>query len=148
MRINPLKAQRLKLGLTQDQLASASGVTRQVVTLAEQGLYIQPPVSLLEALRELGAKVDLVRLDWSTWVIEKRWDNAPKFYKVELRGAKNPWATLKHQVSGTSMSGFCKALVYQGSLVREFEKFGTGASGIYRALAHCGLSGEQIEELL
>lgn len=146
--INPVKFHRLAQHLTQDQLARRSGVTRQVVTLAEQGLYNSLPSSLVETLTTDQDQLHL-RAEYLTWVNQKRYENQYLFYKVDLSLAKqnHEWSTLKNQVAGRSQQAFCRALVYQASLIREFEKFGRGWNNICSALVEVGVSPSDINKL-
>jgi len=158
---NPLRELRVELALTQEQTAQIAGVTRQVVLGAEQGLYAVPPRSLVDALTTLiggtGRPDDLLRQiiedKYYDWVSKKRAANRKYFAGVDLSGPgilnkKQAWEHLKLKVAGTgsgySTRMFCIRLVYQQSLIREFEKYGRGRAGIYRALTECGLGAEQL----
>lgn len=155
--INPIKYRREYKKLTQDQLAKAAGVTRQVVTLAEQGLYNSPPESLIVALvppiegtfsgaLDAADRRAVLRADYLTWVNQKRYENQHLFRNVDLRLARkgHEWFTLKNQVSGKSAQAFARALVYQPSLIKEFEKYGRGSASIFAALSQVGLEQDQI----
>lgn len=146
--INPLKFRREYLELTQDQLASKAGVTRQVATLAEQGLYIQPPSRLIEVLAGPNPEARQVLIaNYLAWVNQKRYENQHLFLRVDLeltKAGKHPWFTLKNQVAGKSNQAFCRALVYQPSLIREYEKFGRGSINIFSALRQVGLEDKEI----
>ena len=136
------------MGLTQDQLAKRAGVTRQVVTLAEQALYKQPPLSLIETLAGPNPEArQVLVMNYLAWVNQKRFDNAHLFSKVDLeltKAGKHPWFTLKNQVAGKSAQAFCRALVYQPSLIREYEKFGRGSIEILSALKQVGVGDKDI----
>lgn len=146
---NPLKALRQRVGLTQAELAGQAGVTRQVVVLAEQGLYHRPPAKVLEALTAacLRAGIDvggvrssgLITANYLVWVDQKRAANAGLFGQIDLRLCKSSdkFAYIKSHFP--SNLAFCRALVYQPSLVREFEKKKTGVAGIYSALSAVGI---------
>lgn len=146
---NPIKLKREQLQLTQAELAASAQVTRQVVVLCEQGLYKTPPESLLRTLCRMDFTSQAVLLaNYACWVTHQRVAHQHLFSKVDLRIARDDrWAALKSQVAGKSQQGFCRALVYQPSLVREYEKFGRGSAGIFRALSECGLSANQMELL-
>lgn len=49
---NPLRDLRTKLGFTQDGLANEADVSRIFVVRAEQGVYEEPSVTLLDAMRQ------------------------------------------------------------------------------------------------
>ena len=142
---NPIKLKREQLQLTQLELADKAQVTRQVVVLCEQGLYRVPPEGLCRVLCRMDFTSQAILLaNYACWVNHQRASHAHLFSKVDLRiSGADRWAALKNQVAGKSQQGFCKALVYQPSLIREFEKFGRGSAGIFRALSECGLSGVQ-----
>lgn len=156
MRTNPLKAKRQQVGLSQAELAAAASVTRQVVVLAEQGLYKQPPPSLMRALcrtgvnSNFGYKEQAVLLaEYAGWVETQRYAHAHLFRDVDLRLAANDrWDALKSQVLnalGTrSKQAFCRALVYQPSLIKEFEKYGRGSASIFAALRQVQLPDAQL----
>lgn len=142
---NPIKDKREQANLTQQELAARAGVTRQVITLCEQGLYKTPPEGVLRTLCRMDFTAHSILLaNYACWVNQQRANHAHLFSRVDLRITKSDrWSALKNQVAGKSQQGFCKALVYQPSLVREFEKFGRGSAGIFRALSECGLSETQ-----
>lgn len=146
---NPIKVKRHELQLTQNELAEKAGVTRQVVVLSEQGMYKVPPESLLRTLCRMDFTAHAVLLaNYACWVTNQRFAHRDLFMRVDLRLAgKDKWAYLKHQVAGKSQQGFCRALVYQPSLIREYEKFGRGSAGVFAALRECGLEGNQLEQL-
>lgn len=144
---NPLKSLRERLRLTQAEVATKAQVTRQVVVLTEQGLYNRPPAKVLAALSRASLSDDykqeaLLLASYIAWVNEKRFSNQHFFSKVDLSIAKpgHRFSTLKNQVSGTNNLAFCRCLVYQPSLIREFEKKKTGASSIFSALKEVGVS--------
>jgi len=148
MNENPLKQLRCRLRLTQQELAAEAQVTRQVVVLSEQGLYAQPPARLLGAISRASLSDDwtsegVLTASYKCWIEAKREANQYLFKYVDLSIAKpgKRFSTLKNQVSGTNNLAFCKALVYQPSLIREFEKKKTGAQSLFRALAQVGVSG-------
>lgn len=155
---NPLKSLREALNLTQQELAVSSQVTRQIVVLNEQGLYARPSPRLLGELsrRSLrhGYFQDLVSgpseitvesvlfANYMAWVNQKRAQNQHLFCHVDLSLAKpgHRFSTLKNQVAGTNNLAFCRALVYQPSLVREFEKKKSGSQSLFTALREVGVS--------
>jgi DNA-binding XRE family transcriptional regulator len=146
---NPLKTLRCRLGLTQQEVADQAGVTRQVVVLSEQGLYHRPPARVLEALTAacLRAGIDcggvkssgLITANYLVWVDQKRSSNKHLFSKIDLRlcDSEDKFAYIKRHFS--SNMEFCRALVYQPSLIREFEKKHTGSQGIFSALSAVGI---------
>jgi len=154
MRPNPIRVARLDRALTQEALARHAGITRQVVTMTEQGLYHKVPVSLVWTLCDQAEQpdraVERLTTDYRAWVAAKRADNRQYFTNITLAFANNnhdAWYALRNQVAGQSFSKFCQRLVYQKSLVREFEIYGRGQPGILRALAECGLSSDNLGRL-
>jgi DNA-binding XRE family transcriptional regulator len=140
---NPIKIKREQLQLTQGELASAAGITRQVVVLSEQGLYKSPPESLLRVLCRMDFTSQAVlTANYASWVTSQRWLHRDRFMRVGP--GQVTWSALKNQVAGKSQQAFCRELVYQPSLVREFEKYGRGSAGIYAALKECGFDVSQL----
>ena len=150
---NPLKTLRQRVELTQAELAGQAGVTRQVVVLAEQGLYHRPPAKVLEALTAscLRAGIDcggvkssgLITANYLVWVDQKRSSNSHLFSEIDTRLAKgNKFKYIKGHFK--SNLDFCRALVYQPSLIREFEKKHTGVAGVYAALRAVGIDPREL----
>lgn len=152
---NPLKTLRQRVGLTQQEVATQAGVTRQVVVLAEQGLYHRPPARVLQTLTAacLRAGIDvggtkssgLITANYLVWVDQKRTCNSHLFQNIDLRLApvgRDKFDYIKKQFA--SNMEFCRALVYQPSLVREFEKKRTGVAGIYAALRAVGIDPNEL----
>jgi transcriptional regulator with XRE-family HTH domain len=152
---NPLKTLRQRVGMTQAELAAQAGVTRQVVLLSEQGLLHRPSAKVLQALTAacLRAGIDvggvnssgLITANYLVWVDQKRVSNSHLFSHVDLRLCKShdKFAYVKSHFD--SNMAFCRALVYQPSLVREFEKKKTGIAGIYAALRAVGVDPSGLE---
>lgn len=152
---NPIKRLRQRVGMTQAELAGQAGVTRQVVVLLEQGLSHRPSPKVLEALTAscMRAGIDfdhtkgqaLITAEYLLWVDQKRSENKHLFSKIDLRlcDRQDKFAYVKSQFS--SNLDFCRALVYQPSLVREFEKKHTGVAGIYSALRAVGIDPSELE---
>lgn len=151
---NPIKRLRQRVGMTQAELAGQAGVTRQVVVLSEQGLLHRPSPKVLEALTAacLRAGIDfhhtngqaLITAEYLLWVDAKRSENKHQFNKIDLRLCKSSdkFAYIKSHFDGNM--AFCRALVYQPSLVREFEKKRTGVAGIYSALRAVGVDPNEL----
>jgi len=144
---NPIKHLRLALNLTQQELAAKAQISRQVVVLSEQGLYSRPSAKLLATLSRASLSDDwrseaLLLADYMAWVNQKRADNQGYFRKVDLSLSKpgHRFSCLKNQVAGTNNLAFCRALVYQPSLIREFEKQKRGAQSLFEALKQVGVS--------
>ena len=134
MRENPIKFARKSLGLTQTQLAQRCQITRQVVVLAEQGLFLAPP-------RSIVGDNDKLRIDYYAWVVEQRAANRPMFEKLEVA----TWKELR--IHFETLGNLCRAMVYQRSVLSEFEKRGWGATNICVALRQCGLGEDSVERI-
>ena len=131
MRENPIKLSRKNLGLTQEDLASRCQCSRQVVVLAEQGLYLAPP-------RAIVGDNDKLRLDYYAWVVERRAANRPMFKDLDVKS----WKELRLHFQ--TMGNLTRAMVYQRSVLSEFEKRGWGATRICVALRQCGLGEKSV----
>lgn len=139
---NPFRSKREVLMMSQQELADEVGITRQVIANLEIGLFKVPPVRVLRYIcrQDYSDPEYLTRL-YDQWVSEQRHAHQHLFAKVDLRLADgDTWIALKNQVSPKSNNGFARALVYQPSLLSDFEKYGRGSSGIMRALLEVGLS--------
>jgi putative transcriptional regulator len=55
---NTIKAQRLRLGLTQEQLADRVSVSRKTINTIENGKFIPSTVLALQLSRALGVTVE------------------------------------------------------------------------------------------
>ena len=137
---NPFKHRRIWLGLTQDQLAEKSGLTRQTVTELEAGLVRKPPDTLCTALSSSETDRHRLLADYASWVAMKRRDNEYKF--------REDWNVVSFadfiNAMGGSIRGFCMNLVIQRSIVRNYLSSGSDASWeiIENCLWHVGLSGD------
>lgn len=71
--MNPLKAARQDLGLTQDQLGKeANGIARLTVLRAEQGVYQLPPPAILNALQRRGLNPEKLEREYLLWQTRER----------------------------------------------------------------------------
>lgn len=136
--INPIKYERTLRSLTQANLAAQAHVTPQVVLNAEQGLYQSLPLSILLTL-------DLDPDEYRSWVTAQRFRNQHQFDRRVIRS--RDWLTFRLSVS-PSFRGFCRLLVYQLSLLRDFElhKQRNNAS-LSEALSQVGLTNDELRTL-
>ena len=134
MRPNPIKLARKNLGLTQADLAQRCQITRQVVVLAEQGLFLAPP-------RSIVGDNDKLRIEYYAWVVAQRHANRPMFEHLDV----GTWKELRLHFG--SLGNLCRAMVYQRSVLSDFEKNGWGATNICVALRQCGLGEESVERI-
>lgn len=169
--MNPYKALRNELGLTQKDVASLSAVTPQVVTGLESGLFNSPPVGVSRTLCKLqldrwmsldssqvmirdedfsrydkfNGLVASLHEDYDQWVIEERGRNRRFFLSVDEQD-KGPsdiiwdksWVIFRESVTG-SFRGFCRILVFQPSMMQEFEKYNRHSNSVETALIECGI---------
>ncbi len=134
MRPNPIKFARKNLGLTQAQLASKCQVTTQVVLRAEQGLFLAPP-------RSIVGDNDKLRIEYYAWVVAQRHANRPLFAPLNV----GTWKELRLHFG--TLGSLTRAMVYQRSVLSDFEKSGWGATNICVALRQCVLGEESIERI-
>lgn len=165
---NPYRIIRKSLELTQIQLASLSDLTPQVVLRTEQGLFATPPSSLTQSLASLlilspsatpeipelleaFSASRLSHLDRSTRVILLS-KSLVESYSLWIEGARRAhnkyrggilfdwpgdWPLIKALLGGT-VAGAAVQMVYQISLLQEFEKHGWGSSGVKAILETLG----------
>lgn len=124
--MNPYKAERLKRGLTQKQVATYSGVTTQVVTNLESGLYYKPPIRL-DPTQHLATS-------YRKWVRFRRQENSFMFNDYTLSDFE------MFRISITpSFRGFCRLLVFQPSMLQEYEAYGYNRDALNKALKGVGI---------
>jgi DNA-binding XRE family transcriptional regulator len=133
---NPIRRARDSYGLTQKALADLLGVTPQVVINAEAGLFNSVPDSFLSVLH-------VTQESYKEWVYQKRRENSVYF---EAAVTHMGWAVFKTSVSNTNR-GFCRCLVFQPSILREYEKYKRSKPLLAEALSDVGLDTSQLKEL-
>jgi hypothetical protein len=84
---------------------------------------------------------DKLRLDYYAWVLERRAANRPMFEHLEV----NNWKELR--LNFGTLGGLARAMVYQQSVLSDYEKRGWGSTNICVALRQCGLGDGSIERL-
>lgn len=136
---NPIKHRRSWLGLTQEQLAGMSGLSRQTITEVEAGLFRRPPETLLKALSSSQTDLDRLRLDYASWVAIKRRDNEYLFREDYTVPSFEAYALL---IGGGSLRGFCRALMLQRSMVQTYLSSGANWDLIENCLWAVSLSGD------
>ena len=136
--MNPLKEYRLHNNLTQQQLADKIGVTRQTVLDTEQGLFNMIPPSIRAVVpQHLQGKYRL-------WVKEQRQNNTSRFV-VSLEHVHS-FQDYCNKVGG-STRGFCRVLVIQTSVVRDYIANGERWGMIEVALSETGVPTMMIQWL-
>jgi hypothetical protein len=105
-----------------------------LVVLAEQGLFLAPP-------RSIVGDNDRLRIDYYAWQVEQRAANRPMFERLDV----SSWKELRLHFE--TMGNLCRAMVYQRSVVVEFERRGWGATNICVALRQCGLGEDSVERI-
>lgn len=140
---NPIAARRKWLGLTQEQLAHLSGLTRQMVTDAEAGLIRKPSQSLLKALSSSEKDERHLLVEYASWVSLRRQSNEYLFREDYSVGSFTDFI----ESIAESLRGFCRALVIQRSLVQTYIATGGNWELIENCLWHVGLSSDYTEYL-
>jgi len=107
---NPIRSVRRDLKLTQSQLADHFAVTPQTILMLEQGLFNSIPEHMA---RELGVSPR----EYQQWVKQSRDLNHVYFMNANT---DHGWNTFRLSVHA-SFRGFCRRLVFQPSILREFE---------------------------
>jgi DNA-binding XRE family transcriptional regulator len=138
--MNPVKKYRQNAHLTQQELADKIGVTRQTIVDTEQGLFPLIPPTIKATL---PANLNLAE-DYRDWVRQERQRNTDRF-APELTHVHS-FQDYVNEVGG-STRGFCRVLVIQTSIVRDYiskrERWGM----IEFALAEAEVPGGMIEWL-
>lgn len=180
--MNPYKVLRNELGLTQKDLARFCGVTPQVITSLESGLFNTPPVGITKALIQLELERRYSHVDigsgsydsdsdsdssftalsrdliatYEQWVVEERGRHrgyfTDSFYEQSDPSDPNTHTGTKHTPIIWDMTwvkfrnsvndrfrGFCRALVFQPSMLQEFEKYNRHSEAVVNALIECGV---------
>jgi len=107
---NPVRSVRRDLKLTQSQLASHFDVTPQTILMLEQGLFNSIPEQIS---RILGVS----NKEYQQWVRDSRHLNSVYF---DHAATDHGWQVFRLSVHA-SFRGFCRRLVFQPSILREFE---------------------------
>ena len=69
---NPLVIIRESIALSQDDLANSAGITRQIVTMTEAGIYSEIPPAILNALSDdFGIDTAALNLEYKKWVTQQ-----------------------------------------------------------------------------
>ena len=141
--MNPIKAERLRYNLTQEELAAKAGVARGAVADSEVGLYRTPPPSIISYLSQYNpeTKARLIK-DYFAWVSEERKLNGHEF-NVPLKDSFKGYCF----AVGGSVRGFCRAAVLQRSIVQDYIKSGIRWNDIYLALSEVGVEPATIRAL-
>ena len=123
--MNPYKAARLEHNLTQNGLARIASITPSVVSNVEVGLFHTPPISLTQVFED-----DSLPDKYLFWVHRQRIENQPLFHYSNIG---NGWHPFRLSVN-ESFRGFCRHLVFQPSILQEFEKFNRNRALLSAAL--------------
>lgn len=143
---NPYRRIRKQRNLTQKELALSAGVTPQVITNLESGLFYKPPVSVTNVitLYDGALSEQELHLQYYLWVRELRSANGIVFQRGNLNQG---WVNFRLSVHKT-FRGFCRQLVYQPSMLQEFEERNLNRPSLIEALRQVGLPDYMIGRLL
>lgn len=133
--------------MTQKDLALEAGVTPQVITNLESGLYYKPPVSVTRTIlvnAHTGLSEEELTLEYYLWVEELRESHSLLFQRSDLH---HSWLAFRLSVAGT-FRGFCRQLVYQPSMLSEFEERNLNKPSLTEALRMVGLPNGVVGYLL
>lgn len=136
--MNPYKACRIQENRTQQEVATLCDITVQVVTNLESGLYYKPPPSIA-ALFNLSPNL------YTEWVKEERIANSHYF---DYADTHNGWRQFRLSVNPTSFRGFCRHLVFQPSMLAEFEKYHRNSAALVEALRQVGITIEAVGRIV
>lgn len=91
---HPLALFRNEHHLSQDDLANMAGITRQIVTLTEQGIYSEIPPSIVQAIKDEFGLLSIAHLseEHHKWIDEE-------LDKVDI----SPWLARKYETSAESV---------------------------------------------
>jgi len=142
MRTNPYALARQSCGMTQKRLANLSSVTPQVITNLESGLFYKPPVSVQQTFQGLiGDEALSLPRAYRKW---QRLERASHAEDVATRPIDQGWIAFR----GESLRGFCRQIVYQPSMLQEYERLGRNRLSLNYALRDCGVSRDDRTVLL
>ena len=150
---HPLVVFREEHHLSQDDLANTCGITRQIVTFAEQGIYPELPPSIINGIKdEYGLfatesfqkrnkeyiKQELDKLDITSWILSPAWFNDPDASFVKWRNR-----------IATSVTNFGKLIKIQPITIRKYESGATHnlPKQLVERLHYFGFSDEYIDRV-
>lgn len=122
---NPVAEFREENSLTQEQLANYAGVTRQVVTKVEAGLFDYIPPSIMNVITAYrgaeGLAMEREYLKWIDHEVKKLKDTdfppVGKWYDWEIES----FIAWRYFISD-SVNGFCTKLKIQPIIISNYEK--------------------------
>lgn len=164
MTMNPIRARRLELNLTQAELAEMADVTPQIILRLEQGLFTRPMPSVLRQLcvgnssgiNSNGSNaLSGLESAYDRWVMHERHSRLDTVNKVDwvlIQHSFDPWTLFKRQLGLTSTTAAAKFLVYQVSLLQTFERslktrWVKNGESLTIALQDCGVPSDKIRLL-
>lgn len=136
---NPYAIARKSLNLTQSQLAQHAHCTVQVVTNLEAFLYHKPPISIANLFPDIPLNL------YTECVKQQRIENSHLFDYANTHALT--FRAFRHSVT-PSFRGFCRALVFQPSLLAEFERYHRNTRILSNALSEVGLTRDAVTRLL
>ena len=127
--IHPLAEYRHSIHYSQDDLANVCGITRQIITNTEAGIYSEIPPSILKGLREeLGAtpkEIDALAEAHRQWIIDELAalnisplidEHGDHFFPVGI-GSFTQW----RELLSDSIAGFAKLMKLQPITIKKYE---------------------------
>lgn len=167
--MNPLKALRESIGLSQENFASATGVSRMFIVRAEQGVYSEPPFVLAEYLLRAApvGSLDLPTHDYIAfchiyfaWQKAQRLSNYgrllepydfpdPTNYEPPFGLAPHPFIIWREDSGMDSQISVAKFFCVHPAVVSKFEKANILAvpHDLRAALLEAGYSTETLDSL-
>ena len=127
--IHPLAEYRHSIHYSQDDLANACGITRQIVTNTEAGIYSEVPPSILKGLREeLGAtpkEIDALADAHRNWILDELAGlnigpliNEEDYLQLPASvGSFTQW----RELLSDSIAGFAKLMKLQPITIKKYE---------------------------
>lgn len=140
MDINPLKAERVQLNLTQAQLAKYADMSQNAIVKFEHGLYAEPSSSIISALFRVSLTRfqvsssdfinyrDLITVAYKKWRVNKIRAARSVIFKGRQYGSLprpvglHPFADWRINYLGvTSQMELCKLLCLHPSILSQYE---------------------------
>lgn len=113
-------SKREELGLTQEQLADKSFLSRMYIQRLEQGLLSRVPSVVLNVLFDNSHDKQRAVADYELWQVYTRNNNADKLREA-IKDWNGDWVVLRLAVADSKV-GFCKLFCIHPQVLDTFEK--------------------------